>query len=126
VIKLIDTQENSEKPTLVVSFEQTVTNPTGVIKELEAFLNRATTKHTSRVLKQQSLPREQISAGRSTSTFSFVSNSASSEAEIYTQIVTTISKIATKTAVTEFYEAIKNYNSRWPSSLVDLESIWTR
>ena len=126
VIEMIDTQKNSQKPTLVVSFEQTVTNPTGVIKELEAFLNRVSTKRTSRVLKQQSLPRDQISAGRSTSTFSFVSNSASSEREIYTQIVTTINKIASKTAFTEFREAIKNYNSRWPSSLVDLEPIWTR
>jgi len=126
VIEMIDLHENLQKPILTLSFEQTVTNPTDVIEKLEKFLDRTSTKRTKRVFKQQSLPRDQISAGKSTSTFSFVSTSSSSEAEIYKQIATSVDNLASKSALTEFHEAITTYNSRWPSSLVDLKSIWTR
>jgi hypothetical protein len=77
------------------------------------------------VLKQQSLPRTQISAGKSTSSFSFVSKGSSSEEEIYLQIIKSIESLASDKAIEEFRETIENYNARWASPLNGLESLWS-
>ena len=126
VIDLIDSLAKSDKPLLVLAFEQTVTNPTATIDALEKFLDRTSTKRTKRVLKQQSLPRAQISAGKSTSSFSFVSTASSTEEEIYSQIVKSIESLASEKAIKEFRETIKNYNARWVSPLNELESLWSK
>ena len=126
VIDLIDSLAKTDKPLLVLAFEQAVINPTETIDKLEKFLDRTSTKRTKRVLKQQSLPRAQISAGKSTSSFSFVSTSSSTEKEIYSQITEAIQSLAGEKAIKEFRETIKNYNSRWASPLNELESLWSK
>lgn len=126
VIDLIDSLAKTDKPLLVLAFEQAVINPTETIDKLEKFLDRTSTKRTKRVLKQQSLPRAQISAGKSTSSFSFVSTSSSTEKEIYSQITESIQSLAGDKAIKEFRETIKNYNSRWASPLNELESLWSK
>ena len=126
VIDLIDSLAKSDKPLLVLAFEQAVIDPTATIGALDAFLDRTSTKRTKRVLKQQSLPRTQISAGKSTSSFSFVSKSSSTEEEIYSQVIKSVESLASKKAIQEFREAIKNYNARWASPLTELESLWSK
>ena len=126
VIELIDSLAKSDKPLLVLAFEQAVTDPTNTIQKLEKFLDRASTKRTKRVLKQQSLPRAQISAGKSTSSFSFVSTASSTEEEIYLQIIKSIESLASEKAIQEFRETIENYNARWASPLNGLEPLWSK
>jgi hypothetical protein len=126
VIELIDSLANSDKPLLVLNFEQAVTDPNSTIDKIERFLNRTSTKRTKRVLRQQSLPRTQISAGKSTSSFSFVSTNSSSEEEIYSQIIKSIESLASEKAIEEFRETIQNYNARWASPLNELEYLWSK
>jgi hypoxanthine phosphoribosyltransferase len=109
---------------LVVSFEDSVLNTEKSIKLLEQFLDRPRTKRTKRVLKQQNLPRTQISAGKATSSFSFNSDSSTSEAEIYKKIANEITATGSPSAVQEFKSAISKYNLRWPSPLATLENTW--
>ena len=124
MIEAIDAIKASSKPLLVLSFENTVTNSQDSIDKLEKFLGRTKTRRTNRVLKQQNLPRTQISAGKSTSSYSFTSSGASSEGSIYQQIITEISASGSKSAIAEFKSAIAVYNSRWPSQLTELEKLW--
>ena len=67
----IDSINAAQQPLLVLSFENTVLRPEDSIEKLEIFLNRPRTRRTNRVLRQQNLPRKQISAGKATSSFSF-------------------------------------------------------
>ena len=124
MIKSIEQIQFMAKPLLVLSFEKTVLDPENSIRQLENFLNRTRTKHTTKVLKQQSLPRTQISAGKATSSFSFTSNAEDSEAEIYQKVASEISMSGSASAITEFKSAIAQYNKRWPSPLAELERSW--
>lgn len=126
VIDLMASPTASHNPWLVLAFEQIVTDPIKTIDKLETFLGRAGTKRTKRVLKQQSLPRARISAGKTTSSFSFVSTVKSTEQEIYSRIVESIKSLASENATEEFREAIESYNSRWPSPLNELEYLWSK
>ena len=126
MIELIDSLAKSDKPLLVLAFEQAVTDPNSTISKLEKFLDRTSKQRTKRVLKQQSLPRSQISAGKSTSSFSFVSTASSTEEEIYLQITKSIESLASEKAIQEFQETIYNYNARWASPLNELESLWSK
>ena len=124
MIKSIDEINAAGEPLLVISFEDSVLNPEKSIKLLEQFLDRPHTKRTKRVLKQQNLPRTQISAGKATSSFSFNSDSSTSEAEIYKKIADEITATGSPSAIQEFQSAISKYNSRWPSPLTALENTW--
>jgi hypothetical protein len=75
-------------------------------------------------LKQQNLPRQQISAGKATSSYSFTSSSSSSESEIYKNILCEIQASGSASAITEFRTAVNTYNLRWPSQLNELEKLW--
>ena len=123
MLEAIDKITAAAKPLLVLSFEDTVTNSQDSLDKLEKFLNRSVTRRTKIALKQQHLPRNQISAGRATSSFSFTSNGASSEAEIYQKVASEISSNGSERAITEFKSAISVYNLRWPSQLTELEKI---
>ena len=123
MIRAIDEIKAASRPLLVLSFEHAVTNSQDSIDKLEKFLNRSSTRRTKSVLRQQHLPRTQISAGKATSSFSFTSNGKNSETEIYQQVVTEISASGSKSAITEFKSAIAVYNSRWPSQLAALEKL---
>ena len=90
----IDSINAVQKPLLVLSFENTVLRPEDSIEKLEIFLNRPRTRRTNRVLRQQNLPRKQISAGKATSSFSFTSNSASSEHETYKKVLKRLKPMA--------------------------------
>ena len=124
MFKSIEQIQSTAKPLLVLSFENTVLDPEHTIRQLENFLNRTQTKRTTKVLKQQSLPRTQISAGKATSSFSFTSNAEDSEAEIYQKVASEISMSGSASAITEFKSAIAQYNKRWPSPLAELERSW--
>ena len=124
MLEAIDEIKAAAKPLLVLSFENAVTNSQDSIDKLEKFLNRSVTRRTKKVLKQQNLPRAQISAGKTTSSFSFTSNGASSEDKIYKKIITEISADGTEKAIAEFKKAIAIYNLRWPSQLAELEKVW--
>lgn len=117
----IDSINAVQKPLLVLSFENTVLRPEDSIEKLEIFLNRPRTRRTNRVLRQQNLPRKQISAGKATSSFSFTSNSASSEHETYKKVFEEIEADGSLSAVDEFRSAINAYNLRWPSQLNEFE-----
>ena len=117
----IDSINAAQKPLLVLSFENTVLQPEDSIEKLEVFLNRPRTPRTNRVLRQQNLPRKQISAGKATSSFSFTSNSASSEYETYTEIFKEIEAGGSLSAINEFRSAVNAYNLRWPSQLNEFE-----
>ena len=117
----IDSINAAQKPLLVLSFENTVLQPEDSIEKLEVFLNRPRTPRTNRVLRQQNLPRKQISAGKATSSFSFTSNSASSEHETYTEIFKEIEARGSLSAINEFRSAVNAYNLRWPSQLNEFE-----
>ena len=123
-IKSIGQIQSTAKLLLVLSFEKTVLDPENTIRQLENFLDRTRTKRTNKVLKQQSLPRKQISAGKATSSFSFTSNTEDSEAEIYQKVVAEISTSGSASAIAEFKLAIDQYNKRWPSPLAELERSW--
>jgi hypothetical protein len=125
MIDAIDSISTANQPLLVLSFENTVLHPQYSIKSLENFLGRPTTKRTKRVLKQQNLPRQQISAGKATSSYSFTSRSSSSESEIYRKILGEIQASGSTKAIAEFRTAIDIYNSRWPSQLNELEKLWS-
>lgn len=116
VIDLIDSLAKTDKPLLVLAFEQAVINPTETIDKLEKFLDRTSTKRTKRVLKQQSLPRAQISAGKSTSSFSFVSTSSSTEKEIYSQITEAIQSLAGE-------KQLKNFEKRSRTTTLDGQAL---
>jgi hypothetical protein len=124
MLKSIDEINAAGQPMLVVSFEDSVLNTEKSIKLLEQFLDRPRTKRTKRVLKQQNLPRTQISAGKATSSFSFNSDSLTSEAEIYKKITNEITATGSPSAVQEFKSAISKYNLCWPSPLTALEDTW--
>jgi hypothetical protein len=126
MIESIDQITLSGKPILVLSFENTVLDPQTALLQLESFLGRTRTKFTKRVLRHQALPRTQISAGKSTSSFSFNSKSSMTERQIYEQITESITKSASPYAIKEFQDAISLYNSRWPSPLAELESSWSK
>ena len=117
----IDSINAAQKPLLVLSFENTVLRPEESIEKLEVFLNRPRTPRTNRVLRQQNLPRKQISAGKATSSFSFTSNSASSEHETYKEIFKEIEAGGSLSAINEFRSAVNAYNLRWPSQLNEFE-----
>lgn len=117
----IDSINAAQKPLLVLSFENTVLRPEDSIEKLENFLNRPRTRRTNRVLRQQNLPRKQISAGKATSSFSFTSNSASSEHETYKKVFKEIEDGGSLSAVNEFRSAVNAYNLRWPSQLNEFE-----
>ena len=125
-VESIDQITLSGKPILVLSFENTVLDPQTALLQLESFLGRTRTKFTKRVLRHQALPRTQISAGKSTSSFSFNSKSSMTERQIYEQITESITKNASPYAIKEFQDAISLYNSRWPSPLAELESSWSK
>jgi hypothetical protein len=124
MINAIDSINAAQKPLLVLSFENTVLQPQDSINRLEKFLDRQSTRRTKRVLKQQNLPRQQISAGKATSSYSFTSSGSSSENEIYKKILSEIQASGSASAITEFRSAISTYNSRWPSQLSELEKLW--
>lgn len=117
----IDSINAAQQPLLVLSFENTVLRPEDSIEKLEIFLNRPRTRRTNRVLRQQNLPRKQISAGKATSSFSFTSNSASSEHETYKKVFEEIEADGSLSAINEFRSAINAYNLRWPSQLNEFE-----
>jgi hypothetical protein len=117
----IDSINAAQQPLLVLSFENTVLRPEDSIEKLEIFLNRPRTRRTNRVLRQQNLPRKQISAGKATSSFSFTSNSASSEHETYKKVFEEIEADGSLSAIDEFRSAINAYNLRWPSQLNEFE-----
>lgn len=121
MISSIDSINAAQKPLLVLSFENTVLRPEGSIEKLENFLNRPRTRRTNRVLRQQNLPRKQISAGKATSSFSFTSNSASSEHETYKKVFKEIEDGGSLSAINEFRSAVNAYNLRWPSQLNEFE-----
>ena len=121
MISSIDSINAAQKPLLVLSFENTVLRPEDSIEKLENFLNRPRTRRTNRVLRQQNLPRKQISAGKATSSFSFTSNSASSEHETYKKVFKEIEDGGSLSAVNEFRSAVNAYNLRWPSQLNEFE-----
>jgi hypothetical protein len=121
MISSIDSINAAQKPLLVLSFENTVLRPEDSIEKLENFLNRPRTRRTNRVLRQQNLPRKQISAGKATSSFSFTSNSASSEHETYKKVFKEIEGGGSLSAVNEFRSAVNAYNLRWPSQLNEFE-----
>ncbi|MFM8520666.1 MAG: hypothetical protein ACKOBK_00930, partial [Acidimicrobiaceae bacterium] len=120
----IDSINSAQKPLLVLPFENTVLQPQDSINRLEKFLGRQSTRRTKRVLNQQNLPRQQISAGKATSSYSFTSSGSSSENEIYKKILSEIQASGSASAITEFRSAIRTYNSRWPSQLSELEKLW--
>ena len=124
MMKSIDEIKAADRRLLVLSFEDTVLDPFGSLEKLETFLDRNRTKRSKQVLKQQRLPRAQISAGRATSSFSFNSNASTTEAEIYQKITAEISTTGSMQPIAEFKSAITCYNSRWPSLLADLEQTW--
>jgi hypothetical protein len=124
MISAIDTIDAAQKPLLVLPFENTVLQPQESINRLEKFLGRQSTRRTNRVLKQQNLPRQQISAGKATSSYSFTSSGSSSENEIYKKILSEIQASGTASAIAEFKTAVSIYNSRWPSHLSELEKLW--
>ena len=124
MLEAIDKITAAAKPLHILSFENAVTNSQDSINKLEKFLNRSVTRRTKKVLKQQNLPRAHISAGKATSSFSFTSNGASSEDEIYKKITAEISANGSEKAIAEFKIAIAVYNSRWPSQLAELEKVW--
>ena len=117
----IDSINAAQKPLLVLSFENTVLRPEDSIEKLENFLNRPRTRRTNQVLRQQNLPRKKISAGKATSSFSFTSNSASSEHETYKKVFKEIEDGGSLSAVNEFRSAVNAYNLRWPSQLNEFE-----
>lgn len=121
MISSIDSINAAQKPLLVLSFENTVLRPEGSIEKLENFLNRPRTRRTNRVLRQQNLPRKQISAGKATSSFSFTSNSASSEHQTYKKVFKEIEDGGSLSAINEFRSAVNAYNLRWPSQLNEFE-----
>jgi len=125
MIDSIERLQNSSAPILVLAFEQTVLDPQTALTQLEQFLGRKRTNRTKRVLRHQALPRKQISAGISTSTFSFNSKSSSTEAENYELITNSITRNASSSTIQEFRVAISNYNAQWDSPLVALESSWS-
>jgi hypothetical protein len=124
MISAIDSIDAAQKPLLVLSFENTVIQPQDSINKLEKFLARQATRNTKRVLKQQNLPRQQISAGKATSSYSFTSSGSSSESETYKTILSEIQASGTASAIAEFKTAVSIYNSRWPSQLNELEKLW--
>jgi hypothetical protein len=124
MINAIDSINAAQKPLLVLSFENTVLQPQDSINRLEKFLDRQSTRRTKRVLKQQNLPRQQISAGKATSSYSFTSSGSSSESEIYKKILSEIQISGSVSAIAEFRTAVSTYNTRWPSQLNELEKLW--
>jgi hypothetical protein len=111
---------------LVLAFEDTVLDTQTALTQLEQFLGRTRTKLTGRVMRQQALPRTQISAGKSTSSFSFNSGTSKSESQIYEQIVKTVSDTGSQSAIKEFRDAIAVYDSRWPTPLAELRTSWSK
>jgi len=110
---------------LVLAFEDTVLDTQTALTQLEQFLGRTRTKLTGRVMRQQALPRTQISAGKSTSSFSFNSETSKSESQIYEQIVKAVTDMGSQSAIKEFCDAIAVYDSRWPTPLAELGSSWS-
>jgi hypothetical protein len=126
MINAIDLLASTGKPVLVLAFENTVLDTQNALTQLEQFLGRTRTKRTERVLRQQALPRTQISAGKSTSSFSFNSKTSTTEVQIYEQIVETITKTGSASAINEFRDAISIYDSNWSSPLSGLNSSWLK
>jgi predicted transcriptional regulator len=124
MINAIDSINTAQKPLLVLSFENTVLQPQDAINKLEKFLGRQSTRRTKRVLKQQNLPRQQISVGKATSSYSFTSSKSSTEIEIYKKILSEIQASGSASAIAEFRTAVSTYNSRWPSQLNAFENLW--
>ena len=124
MIDAIDLIDAAQKPLLVLSFESTVLQPQDSINRLEKFLDRQSTRRTKQVLKQQRLPRQQISVGKATSSYSFTSSGSSSETETYKKISSEIQANGSASAIAEFRSAVSTYNSRWPSQLNELEKLW--
>ncbi|MFM8504928.1 MAG: hypothetical protein ACKOBB_07835, partial [Acidimicrobiaceae bacterium] len=120
----IESINSAQKPLLVLPFESTVLQPQDSINRLEKFLGRQSTRRTKRVLNQQNLPRQQISAGKATSSYSFNSSGPSSEGGVYKKILSEIRASGSASAIAEFRSAIDTYNSRWPSQLSELEKLW--
>lgn len=104
-------------PLLVVAFEELVLDPEPTIQRLREFLGRGTTPDLARVMRRQRIPRDAISAGRATSSYSFTSRRGADDETVYRETMDTIARECGDAARAEFARAIAEYDRRFPSPL---------
>lgn len=109
---------NNKYPnTLFVSFESFVMETDCELKRIEDFLGRSYSPNIKRTLKQQKIPRKQLSQGKGHVGYGWKLVETSSEKEEYDKQLNFILKKASDEIIEEFNLLIKKYNEKWPSIL---------
>jgi len=109
-----------DKPnTLVISFESFVMNTQEELERLHLFLGRSHSLKIKKILKQQKIPRKQLSLGKGHASYGWTKSDAGSEYEEYNNKLKFIENKGSKDIIERFDALIKKYNQRWPSILND-------
>ena len=107
-----------DKPnTLVISFESFVMNTKEELERLHLFLGRSHSLKIKKILKQQKIPRKQLSMGKGHTSYGWSKSDAGSEYEEYNNKLKFIENKGSKDILERFDALIKKYNQRWPSVL---------
>jgi len=102
---------------MVMSFESVVMNTENELKRLQEFLGRSHSNKIKKILKQQKIPRKQLSQGKGHAGYGWEQSEADSEKEEYDNQLEFIRGKASGNALLEFNILIKKYNEKWPSIL---------
>lgn len=114
--KNINQQRDNGLQLIEISFEQTVFETEKMLKRMSEFLGRSHSKHLSRLLKKQFLPRKVISQGRGHSSYGWKENSLSDQ-ENYKMLFNKVTKNCSNETQDEMVALIKLYDERYPSEI---------
>ncbi len=102
---------------LVIPFESFVLEPEVSINSVEAYLGRNHSKKIDKILKQQKVPRAQISLGRGHQGYGWKADQGKTEQDVYKNHLDFIQGEASDDCLELFNSLIGKYNKKWPSVL---------
>jgi len=117
LFKSLDSINVENTDFLVMSFESFVMNTENELKRLQEFLGRSHSKKIKKILRQQKIPRKQLTQGKGHAGYGFQKSEADSEKDEYKIQLDFITKNVSEAILQEFDSLIKKYNKKWPSIL---------
>ena len=117
LFKSLDNLNIQSSNILVISFESFVMNTEDELQKLQDFLGRSHSDKIKKILKQQKIPRSQLSQGKGHAGYGWSQSKASSEKEKYNNQLEFIHEKASEDALQDFDVLLEKYNEKWPSIL---------
>jgi hypothetical protein len=114
LFKSLDNLNIQSSNILVISFESFVMNTEDELQRLQDFLGRSHSNKIKKILKQQKIPRKQLSQGKGHIGYGWKKIETNTEHEYYKSQIDFIYKESSKDVLDSFKLLIKKYNDRWP------------